>query len=148
MKIACKGFTLVEILITTAILALCLCGLLASYVNMFSLSDLSRDFLQATNAVQAKTEEIKKTNFDNLSGLNATAFDIAGFSAGVAKGLVEVSDTAYADLKRVRVVVCFKSRGRLFGDDTNLNGALNAGEDVNNNGRLDSPAEIVTLIAK
>ncbi|MFA4843174.1 MAG: prepilin-type N-terminal cleavage/methylation domain-containing protein [Candidatus Omnitrophota bacterium] len=148
MRLLNRGFTLVEVLLAAGILALCLCGLLAAYVNLFFLSDLSRDMTLANNAMQAKMEELKKTNFDALSSFNGTVFDIAGFSASLAKGAVFVTDTGYSELKEARIVVSFKSRGRLIGEDTNLNGQLNSGEDLNANNRLDSPVESVTLIAK
>lgn len=149
MKFSNKGFTLVEVLVAVAILAFCLCGLLVTYINMFFLSDLTRDSTLATNAIQAKLEEIKNTNFENLSSFNGTTFDVNGFASSDAKGAVWVLDTAYSDLKRVRIVVCFKSRGRVIGEDKNLDGDLDTGEDtLISNSRLDSPAETVTLIAK
>lgn len=143
-----KGFTLIELLLTFAILAFCICSILLTYINMFILADLSRDLTLATNSVQAKMEEIKKTAFDNLLTFNGTKFDIDGFAGADAKGVIEVTDTAYADLKRVRIIACFKSRGRVIGEDKNLNGILDAGEDSNGNGRFDSPLELVALIAK
>jgi len=142
------GFTLIELLLTVTMLAFCLCGILMTYINMFFLSDLSRDITLATNAVQAKMEEIKKTAFDNLSVLNGTTFDLAGFSGSTAKGLVEVTNTGYSDLKRARVSASFKSRFQTVGEDRNFNGVLNSGEDADANGRIDSPVELVTLITK
>lgn len=129
-------------------LSFCLCGILITYINMFFLSDLSRDITLTTNAVQAKMEEIKKTGFDNLSALNDTTFDLDGFSGSTAKGLIEVTNTGYSDLKRVRISASFKSRFQTVGEDSNFNGVLNSGEDADANGRLDSPVELVTLIAK
>lgn len=142
------GFTLIEVLLAMTVLVVCLTSILLTYVHMFILSDLSRDLTLSTNAVQDKMEEIKKTDFDSLSALNGTTFDITGFAASDAKGLIQVIDTAYADLKRIRLVACFKSRRRIIGEDANLNGVLNAGEDTNANGRLDSPVELVTLISR
>jgi type II secretory pathway pseudopilin PulG len=143
-----KGFTLAEVLLAAGILAFGLCGILVTYSSMLIFSDLSRDFTLATNGLQAKIEEIRRMDFNSLSALNATVFDITGFPADNAKGAVEVTDTAYVDLKRVRLIACFKSRSRVVGEDRNLNGMLNSGEDVNGNSRLDSPAELVTLIAR
>ena len=132
----------------SAIMAFALCGILGAYISMFIFSDLNRNFTLVTNALQAKAEEIKRTDFNNLSALNATTFDLSGFASSDAKARVEVTDTGYGDLKIVRLVACFKNRARIIGEDNNLNGILNIGEDANNNGRLDSPAEIVFLIAK
>lgn len=115
---------------------------------MFFLSDLSRDITLATNAVQAKMEEIKKTDFDNLTAFNGTTFDLDGFTALTAKGLIEVSGTGYTDLKIIRLTASFKSRLQAVGEDKNFNGALDPGEDADANGRVDSPVELATLIAK
>lgn len=140
-------------LLTVTILGVSICGILLTYINMFMLSDLSRDLTMATNAVQAKMEEVKKNSFDTLSALNGTTFDIFGFDSGKAKGRIEVSDVTLRNpstetLKKVRIVVCFKSRDRVIGEDANLNGALNTGEDTNNNNRLDGPVELITFIAR
>jgi hypothetical protein len=91
---------------------------------------------------------MKRASFTGLSALNGTRFELNGFAAGDAEGVVEVSDTTYSDLKRVRLTVSFRSRNRVIGEDSNLNGILDAGEDSNGNGRLDSPAEVISLIAK
>ncbi len=143
-----NGFTLVEVLLAVSILAFCLCGILITYMNMFVLSDLTRNFTKVSNGLQLKLEEIKRTSFAGLSALNGTRFELNGFASSDAEGAVEVSDTAYSDLRRVRVIVSFRSHNRIIGEDTNLNGILNAQEDSNGNGRLDSPLELVSLIAK
>lgn len=148
MNMRHKGFTLIEVLLAMIVLVVCLTSILLTYVQMFILSDLSRDSTLSINAVQAEMEEVKKTDFDNLLALNGTTFDITGFASSDAKGIVQVTDIVYADLKIVRLVVCFKSRNRIIGEDTNLNGVLNVGEDSNGNGRLDSPVELVTLISR
>lgn len=155
MKFSCKGFTLFEAILASGILAFCLCGLLLTYVSMFISTDLSRDFTLATNAIQAKAEEIKKTDFDSLS-LGESAFNLTDYGFPLplqqgevtSKGNITISSTVYSDLKSVRITACFKSRGRIIGEDSNLNGLLNSGEDANGNGRLDSPVEVMTLIAK
>ncbi len=153
MKSSVRGFTLVEVMIAAAILAFCICGLLATYVNMFFLTDLSRDFTLATNAVQAKMEEIKKKDFSQITNSLTGPFDLTsyGFPSSKSKGRVVVDenfDGYPGELTRVRIVACFDSRGRVIGEDKNLNGLLDPGEDSNNNGVLDSPVELVTLIAK
>lgn len=142
------GFTLVEVLLAVSILAFGLCSILITYMNMIVLSDLSRDFTKASNGLQLKLEEIKRTSFTGLSALNGIRFELNGFSSSDAEGIVEVQDATYSDLKRVRIVVSFRSHNRIIGEDANLNGVLNAGEDSNGNGRLDSPLELVSLIAK
>jgi hypothetical protein len=136
-------------MIAGGILVSCLCGILFTYMSMFVLSDLARDFTLANNALQAKIEEIKKMSFDSLS-VGDEPFNLTdyGFPRSESKGRIEISNTIYSDLKRVRLIGCFKSRQRIIGEDKNLNGILDTGEDINGNGRLDSPSELVTLIAK
>ncbi len=157
MRLSDRAFTLIELLLTFSILVFCLCGLLLTYINMYILSDLSRDLTLANNAVQAEMEIVKRTDFAGLLVLDGTPFNIAGFVTADARGRIEICDNTtcpalipYADLKRVRIIACFRSRGRLIGEDQNLNGALDiaAGEDVNDNVRLDSPVEVITLIAR
>ncbi len=47
----------------------------------------------------------------------------------------------------VTVTFCWRqSNGRLMGEDSNLNGALNTGEDVNGNGTIDSPVQLIAYI--
>ena len=148
------GFTLIELMLAVSILAICLCGILLTYINMYMMSDLSRDFTLVNSAIQAKMEEAKKTSYDNLSALNGATFDINGFISGNAKARIEVSDVtiraAPAEiLKKVKITSCFfKSRLRVVGEDLNCNGALDSGEDQNGNGNLDRPVELITLMAR
>ena len=41
-----------------------------------------------------------------------------------------------------------QTNNRIIGEDTNFNGQLNAGEDKNGNGVLDSPAQLVSYIVQ
>lgn len=146
-----KSFSMVELMVGVAILVFALTSILASYANMFVLSDLARNTSIATNAVRSRMEEIKKEPFTNLDSFDGTTFDLTGFTPSQAKGIVEVSDVAgFTNLKEVRVVGCFLNRERAIGEDSNLNGVLDIGlgEDADGNSRLDSPVEAVALITK
>jgi len=146
-----KSFSLVELMVAVTILVFALTAVLASYANMFALADLSRDVTSANNAVRARIEEVKKESFSNLDSFNGTTFDLEGFDSVDSEGRIEIRDVAgYTDFKEIRVVGCFRSRGRIIGEDANLNGVLDLGEgeDANGDGILDSPVEVITLIAK
>ena len=147
-KVFLTGFTLIEVLLAAGILAFGICGVLVTYLTLFVFSDLNRNFTLAANSLQAKMEEMKRTNFATLPSLQGTTFNINGFSSSDAKGRIEVSDTDYSDLKRVRLIICLRSRGRVIGEDANLDGVLNSGEDSNGNGRLDSPLEVIGLVVR
>ena len=51
-------------------------------------------------------------------------------------------------LLEIVITISWRTRdGRIFGEDTNLNGALDAGEDKNSNGRYDSPVQLRLLLS-
>jgi len=147
MKSLNKGFSLIELLVTMTILAFCLCGLLATYINLFFLTDLSRDTTLATNACLAKLEEIKNSTFGCISESTCVScpgtcpscfcdqgnFSLPGIAEGTGKIHIGLAP-GYTNLKTVRVVACFKSRNRLIGNDL-----ANCES---------SPVEIDTLIAQ
>jgi prepilin-type N-terminal cleavage/methylation domain-containing protein len=161
-----KGVTLVEVLVAASIFAFCLAGLLLSYMNLLILTDLSRDTTIANNVLQARLEEARTVAFNNLTSwcVSATGFSVVnndflygGNPIHIGVGNItctDVSDpftnTTYSDMKKVRVVISFKSRNRVIGEDANLNGRLDAGEDDSRYpsgiGQLDSPVEGVILI--
>lgn len=145
-----NSFTLVELMIAVAIFVIALSAILASYANMFILADIARDLSRASNAVRARMEEVKQEEFDSLDSLDGTIFNLDGFAASEARGRIEVrAVTGINGLREVRIVGCFRSRARIVGEDLNLDGILDiaGGEDQNNNGRLDSPVEFITLLA-
>ncbi|HQP91513.1 MAG TPA: type II secretion system protein [Candidatus Omnitrophota bacterium] len=149
-----KGFTLIEVLFALAILAVTLCGLLLTYLNMFVLADVIRDSALAGNALTAKLEEIRHMNYSDIP-LEAGPFNLSdyGFPAQqLSMGRVEVT-TDFAgytgNLTKVRMTGAYTTRNsRIVGEDRNLNGALDTGEDSNSNGRLDSTIEVVGLVGK
>jgi type II secretory pathway pseudopilin PulG len=161
-----KGMTLVEVLVAAGLFAFCVAGLLLTYMNLFILTDISRDSTLANNALQARLEEAKSISFGNLDSwaANNNTFNVvdsnflsAGAPIVIGKGNITISSvndpftgSTYPDLKKVRVSISFKSRNRVIGEDKNLNGLLDAGEDdnhyANGAGQLNSPVEGVILI--
>lgn len=107
-----RGLTLIEVVTAVGILAFCLSGLLLTYMNLAWMSDVTRDFTMANNAMQARMEEIRRYPFVDLSLLDNQTFDLGAFAASNnATAISRVYDTDYADLKRVRLVVTFNSHG-------------------------------------
>jgi len=132
-----NGFTLAELLLTAAILAFALSGLLLLFINAILLNANTRNTALAYSAIQAKMEEIKdaaSSDFNSLDALSGTSFDLEGFATDEGKARIEVSNEGSAKLKRVRIRACFMSRNRLIGD--NINNCQS------------SPVELVTLIAR
>ncbi len=155
------GLTLVEVLVASSIFAFCLAGLLLTYMDLFILTDMSRDSTIANNILQAKLEEQKSKAFSALCNetfdVSDSNFLVNGSPMVIGKGVIEISNvsvynTTYSglDLKKARVVISFKSRNRVIGEDKDLDGILDAGEDdsyyLNGTGVLNSPVEGITLI--
>ena len=139
------GFTLVELLVSVAILTFALCGILVTYSSCVTLVKTSKNVNSATNAAQAVIEEIRTYLFDDIAGYDGTSYPVTDIPEG--RGVVYVDDTN-PELLEVRTSVCWRQGNRVIGEDTNLNGVLNAGEDANGNGVIDSAVTLVTLIAR
>lgn len=142
-----SGLTLLELIIATAILVVAISGLLAIFIGLFSMNEGARKLTLATTAAQDKMEEIRNSDYAALyTAYNGTSFNPDGFATAEAKGAVSIDNTD-PDLLKVHISVSWKERSnKIVGEDKNLNGALDSGEDLNGDGKLSSPAEIVTLM--
>ena len=142
-----SGLTLLEVMIATAILVIAISGLLATFTGLFSLNENARNLSLAIISAQDKMEEIRESNFNNIyNTYNNASFDVAGFDPGEAKGSISI-DNSDPDLLEVYASVSWRERSnRIIGEDVNLNGSLDAGEDLNTDNRLNSPAEIASLM--
>jgi len=116
-------------------------------------------------------------NFDDVLNLNNTAtflsaadstttsisdaYNTATFlSAADASGTIYASRKIYVTnldpgttatttcLLKVKAVICWRDKNRVFGEDQNLNGVLDAGEDINKNGEIDSPCQAETVLVR
>ncbi len=139
-----RGFSLLELLIGSSLLLITIAGVLMSYLRCIELAEISRNSSSALQTARSKMEQVKATPFDQIvANFNNITFDIANLNA---KGVSYV-DSSNPDLLKVTISVCWKQRnGRLFGEDANLNGLVNTGEDKNANGILDSPIQLVMNI--
>ena len=144
-----SGFTLLELMIGVGVLIVALVGLLGVFAHMISLNENSGKLSLAVAACQAKLEEMRNSSFTDLyTTYNGTSFNPNGFSSGEAKGAISINNSN-AKLLQVFVSVSWMTRSnRVIGEDKNLNGVRDAGEDLNGNLRLDSPGQIATLMAQ
>ncbi|MBU3933384.1 MAG: prepilin-type N-terminal cleavage/methylation domain-containing protein [Candidatus Omnitrophica bacterium] len=143
------GFTLLEVMIAAAVLVVALLGLLGVFTNCFGLNETARNLTIAINGAQERLEQIRNADFGTIIANYNGPFNVSGLD-----GIGRVDATYVAgsnnNLIDTRVVICWRQgRNRIIGEDINLNGNLDAGEDVNpTNGSLDSPAQLVTLITE
>ena len=86
------------------------------------------------------TDAIIKISTTTICGTNFTVNNIPQ-----NRGVVYVDDSN-PELLKVTISVSWKQGNTVVGEDRNLDGSLNAGEDSNGNGILDSPVELTTLI--
>ncbi|MFA5147519.1 MAG: hypothetical protein WC491_00165 [Candidatus Omnitrophota bacterium] len=148
-----RGFTLLELMLASTILIVAICGLLASYVLCFSLTETAKNMTLASNAIQFKLEEMRDHTFGDVSAdYDNTTFTVSGFSAGQAIGAITVESIS-TDLLRVTVSVCWRQGGnRIYGEDNGrgggiaLSGHIEGTEDLDADGIVDSPAMISTLM--
>lgn len=161
-----QGFTLAELMVAALILVTILVGLLASYVTCFDLNETSKNTTLAVDAAQQKMAQVSDYSFANAcSNFNNTNFtladsDLALMPAGESRGKIYVyaytgSSTSNScadctcdyDMLRVVVSVCWRQKsGRVIGEDKDLDGILDAGEDTNGNGKIDSPVQLVAFL--
>lgn len=147
-----SGFTLIEVLIATMFLMVALLSTLGLLAHSLSLIEGNKSFLIAQYEAKRQMEGICandytyiKDTYTNAGALKQTPFTIAGLTG---KGTVYANELAQAaeGLMRIKVVVCYQQRLRIIGEDSDLDGILGAGEDVNSNGELDSPCQIETVV--
>jgi hypothetical protein len=138
------GTTLVEVMIATSIMLVAVISILFSYVKFLELEEIGRGATISTRAVKNAVEEIKNTSFNDIySTYNNATFTITGMD-GIGKVYIDDSQDR---LRIVKVVYCWRMLGRrVIGEDVNLNGVLNPGEDKNGNGQIDSYVQVVTEI--
>lgn len=141
------GFTLVEVLLAAGILATTLCGILATYISCFELASTSKNLTLAINSAQMRIEEIRDYAFSGIfTDYNNQTFTVDEIIPGNSQGIIYV-DNSNPELLKVTISVCWRQgASRIIGEDKDLDGILDAGEDANGNNMIDSPAQLVTLI--
>jgi len=139
-----NALTLVELMIAAVILTLTFLGVLLTFLRCMELNEISRNTTLGLEAASSKIEEIKNTSFAQIF---ATHNDQTFTAAGVdGIGVVRIDNTN-PQLLQVFATFCWRqSNGRVFGEDTDLDGQLDAGEDSNANGRIDSSVQLVDYI--
>ncbi len=148
-KLDNSGLTLVEMMIASFILVVAFVGVLLTFLKCMQLNEFNTNSNHAVVAAKNRMEQIKDTDFLLQVGTwNGTVFSAAdlGEISGNSSGVSYVDNTL-ADLYEVTVSVCWRQKnGQIVGEDSDLDGVLDAGEDTNGNGMIDSPVQITTLI--
>jgi hypothetical protein len=146
----CEGFTLVELIVASGTIALSVAGLLQLFVYCLWQAENSGNLTAAFTEAHGKLEELRNADFERIPADYGPGGDPGPtFALADPPGMgVVYLDTGTPDLIGVEVVVCWRERSAVSGEDSNLNGLLDAGEDANGNGRLDSPASTATVVGR
>ncbi len=147
-----SGFTLLEIVITAGTTLIAILGSIQLFTYCMWQSENVTNINAAMHDVEAKVEEIRATPFTDIitkfgpSGGLAYRTFTPTYMAGL--GVIYLTPVK-ADLLQVEVAVSWQERGKyVVGEDRNLNGVLDGDEDLDGNGRISSPASLVTLVAR
>lgn len=148
---AVHGFTLVEMLVSAGILTLMMVSVLRTFFYYSDLVDMSQALTLATAQAQSKLDEIRNSSYSLITtdyALGGTPGNTFNLSQMTGQGVIFI-DASNTNLLQVETTVSFRLKnGRVVGEDTNLNGVLNVGEDFNGNGKLDSVVNLITLMAR
>ena len=151
MKKGKQGFTLIELILVIGIIAFILIEMVQLYIYSTQQAVMAGNKTIAINLAQGKIEEIRDHNYDSI----ATDYSSGGspgatFTFSELDGIGTVSvDNSNTELLVFKVSVSWRDKyNRIVGEDTNLNGQLDAGEDANGNGELDSPVTLMSMITR
>ena len=146
-----KGFTLVEVLVTTAIISTVTIMLLRLFVYCSSLAEMAGNMTAAMTKAEDKMEEIKNYTYSSIAADYASGGAVGNtfnLSSPTGKGVIYI-DSSNANLLEITIDVSWRNKdSRIMGEDADLDGAIDTGEDVNGNGQLDSVVKIVSKIAQ
>ena len=147
-----KGVTLIEILVALFILVIGILGTLQLFSYCAYLAEMSGNTNYMIDQAQSKIDEMRSTSFTLIVtnyASGGTPGDTFALTNPTAKGVI-IIDSSTADLLQVEINVSWKNErnDRIIGEDLDLDGVLDAGEDVNGNGKLDSPVKLITIIAR
>ncbi len=136
-----------ELMLSAAILIIFLAGLLQMFIICQGLSEVARNTTFAISEIQSKWEVLRNRGFDAVRDLPLP--DRVGNLGQLNGNYVIYIDLINSNLLEVRIVACWREANtRIIGEDLNLNGILDPGEDKDLDGFISSPATIVTLISK
>lgn len=140
------GFTLAEMLIAIFVLTLTIAGVLLTFVRCLELAEVSANTNTAMEAVRGRMEMVKESPFSNMEAtFDGQTFAVADLN-GIGVSYVD-PDAADSQLLWITVSVSWQQKnGLIVGEDQNLNGILDPGEDADGNTYLSSPAQLVTAV--
>jgi len=147
-----KAFTLAEILLVVGIMAVVIVGMGQLFIYTALQAELAGNKSIAVTLAQSKIDEIRTHAYSAIpvnfgsGGTPGNVFSTPGLNNGV--GLVRI-DSSDPELLGIEVLVSWQDKyGRIMGEDLDMDGILDSGEDTNGNSKLDSPVTLVTKFTR
>ncbi len=140
-----KAFTLVEILVSTAIMAIAITSTLQVLIFLLQMNEANQVSVLCMNRLQGRMDEVKSVLYDDVvARYDGVQFTVPELTARSIRhsGVIYATEIEPGFLTDVKVVICWENKSRVMGEDANFNGLLDGGEDENGNGELDSPQMI------
>ena len=139
-----NGLSLAELMVVVLVLLPALLATVLVFIRCLELIELSKNTSLALWEVKNKINAVETTGFSQVAAtFHQSTFQSANLTG---RGVCYV-ESLQADLLRVTVSFSWREKGgRIIGEDKDFDGVIDAGEDVNGNGFLDSPVKLVTLI--
>ena len=144
-----NAFTLAELMIAVAIVAVVITGMLQLFIYASTLVALQGNKTRAIFEAQTLMEQIRTHDFDTIAtdyAAGGTPGDTFTLTSINGEAVVYVT-SVNSSLLDVEVVVCWTDKySRVIGSDLDIDGDVDAGEDPDGDGRLDSIVSLRTRI--
>lgn len=138
-------------MVASMIVAITLVSMMRVFIYCSTLAEISRNLTAAMAEAQNTVEQIRNHNYSSIAvdyGSGGTPGNTFSLTLLNGKGAITIN-SSNADLLQVDVVVSWQDQNnRIVGEDLDLDGVLDVGEDANGNGVLDSPVKLSTLVAR
>lgn len=140
-----------ELMFVAAILVVVIAGMIRLFIFTSTQVDIAGRKTIALSQAQNKLEEIRNHTYSTIAadyasgGTPGNTFNLSLING---KGVIYI-DSSNSELLTVEIVVSWQNKyNRIIGEDVNLDGALNAGEDLNSNGKIDSSIELISYVTR
>ncbi len=111
------GFTLIEVLVTIAILSVVLISLLSCFIYGFNIIFRMRQINIATQSIQEESERIRNMPFDDILSLDSSFTNESLSFLENSTGIIDLENSAGDDIKKLTVSVLWSCRGRQMRKD-------------------------------
>ncbi len=111
------GFTLIEVLVTIAILSVVLIALLSCFMHGFNIIFRMRQINIATQSIQEELELVRNMPFDDILSLDSSFTNESLSLLENSTGIIDLENSAGDDIKKLTVSALWSCRGRQMRKD-------------------------------